>query len=311
MRCGARSRSRARTRCRPTPSDRLGAFCELVSLAVASAQARADLIASRARLVEAGDEQRRRLERNLHDGAQQHLVSVAVKLRVARTQLETKPEVTAKLLEEALSELGTGLEELREIARGLHPAILSEHGLCRALEVLADRLRVAVDVDVLHERLPGAHRGDGVLHRLRGADQRRQARRGRPARASRVRRDGDVLRCEISDDGRGGADPTGGSGLVGLRDRAEAAGGTLSVDSPPGRGTVVTAVAAALAGERLGAADNAVVVERERGAQDQAGGAVALQERAGGRTRASAGRLRRPASVTVRLLVERCLGGAP
>ena len=82
--------------------DRLGAFCELVSLAVASAQARADLIASRARLVEAGDEQRRRLERNLHDGAQQHLVSVAVKLRVARSQLEAKPEITGRLLDEAL-----------------------------------------------------------------------------------------------------------------------------------------------------------------------------------------------------------------
>src|SRR6478735_3953771 len=138
----------------PDTEERLGAFCELVSLAVASAQARADLIASRARLVEAGDEQRRRLERNLHDGAQQHLVSVAVKLRVARTQLEVKPEVTAKLLEEALNELGTGLEELREIARGLHPAILGEHGLCRALEVLAARLPFDATIDVLAERLP-------------------------------------------------------------------------------------------------------------------------------------------------------------
>ena len=134
--------------------DRLGAFCELVSLAVASAQARSDLIAARARLVEAGDEQRRRLERNLHDGAQQHLVSVAVKLRVARSQLEAKPEITGRLLDEALQELGAGLEELREIARGLHPAILGEHGLGRALEVLADRLPVEIALDVLGERLP-------------------------------------------------------------------------------------------------------------------------------------------------------------
>ena len=116
----------------PLPHDaerRLAAFCELVSLAVASAQARADLIASRARLVSAGDEQRRRLERNLHDGAQQHLVSVAVKLRVAQTQLEARPDAAAKLVEESLHELGVGLEELREIARGLHPAILTEQGL--------------------------------------------------------------------------------------------------------------------------------------------------------------------------------------
>ncbi|HET6550740.1 MAG TPA: PAS domain S-box protein, partial [Solirubrobacter sp.] len=134
--------------------DRLGAFCELVSLAVASAQARTDLIASRARLVEAGDEQRRRLERNLHDGAQQHLVSVAVKLRVARSQLGARPEITGRLLDEALQELGAGLEELREIARGLHPAILGEHGLERALDVLAERLPVPVDIDVPSERLP-------------------------------------------------------------------------------------------------------------------------------------------------------------
>jgi PAS domain S-box-containing protein len=220
--------------------DRLGAFCELVSLAVASAQARADLIASRARLVEAGDEQRRRLERNLHDGAQQHLVSVAVKLRVARTQLETKPEITARLLDEALHELGAGLEELREIARGLHPAILGEHGLGRALEVLAARLPVAIALDVLPERLPD-HLEATVYYIVSEAltNVAKHADAGE-ARVTLARR-GDVLRCEITDDGRGGADASRGSGITGLRDRAEAAGGTLSVVSPPGRGTVVSA----------------------------------------------------------------------
>ena len=141
----------------PLPDDaerRLGAFCELVSLAVASAQARADLIASRARLVHAGDEQRRRLERNLHDGAQQHLVSLALKLRVARARVETHPEITAKLLDEGLLELSSGLEELREIARGLHPAILTEQGLASALNALADRLPVPIEVDAPTERLP-------------------------------------------------------------------------------------------------------------------------------------------------------------
>ena len=220
--------------------DRLGAFCELVSLAVASAQARADLIASRTRLVEAGDEQRRRLERNLHDGAQQHLVSVAVKLRVARSQLEVKPDITARLLDEALQELGAGLEELREIARGLHPAILGEHGLGRALEVLAGRLPVAVTLDVLSERLPD-HLEATTYYIVSEAltNVAKHANAG-DARVT-VAREGDVLRCEIADDGRGGADASRGSGITGLRDRAEAAGGTLTVISPPGRGTVVTA----------------------------------------------------------------------
>jgi signal transduction histidine kinase len=220
--------------------DRLGAFCELVSLAVASAQARSDLIASRARLVEAGDEQRRRLERNLHDGAQQHLVSVAVKLRVARSQLEAKPEITGRLLDEALQELGAGLEELREIARGLHPAILGEHGLGRALEVLAGRLPVAVTLDVLAERLPDHLEATTyyiVSEALTNVAKHADAGEARVTLA----RDGDVLRCEITDDGRGGADASRGSGITGLRDRAEAAGGTLAVISPPGRGTVVSA----------------------------------------------------------------------
>ena len=128
----------------PLPHDaenRLNAFAELVSLAVASAQARADLIASRARLVTAGDEQRRRLERNLHDGAQQHLVAVALKLKVARAKLESNPEFSAQVLDDAMQELATGLEELREIARGLHPAILTDNGLAPALQALAERLR--------------------------------------------------------------------------------------------------------------------------------------------------------------------------
>src|SRR4051794_28136418 len=137
----------------PDSENRLGAFAELVSLAVASAQARADLIASRARLVKAGDEQRRRLERNLHDGAQSRLVSVALTLRVARTQLSRDPEAVRGLLEEAARELEAGLAELREIARGLHPAILGDLGLKRALEALTERLGIPVDVDVPSARL--------------------------------------------------------------------------------------------------------------------------------------------------------------
>ncbi len=225
----------------PESENRLGEFCELVSLAVASAQARADLIASRARLVQAGDEQRRRLERNLHDGAQQRFVSLALMLRVARARVLADPEATARLLEDAALELGTGLEELRELARGLHPAILSEHGLAHALQALADRLPVTVELEAPAERLP-EHIEATAYYIVSEAltNVVKHAGAGR-ARAS-VRRDGGVLRCEISDDGRGGADPSRGTGILGLRDRAEAAGGTLSVRSPAGHGTTVAAV---------------------------------------------------------------------
>jgi PAS domain S-box-containing protein len=228
----------------PLPADsedRLVAFCELASLAVASAQARADLIASRARLVRAGDDQRRRLERNLHDGAQQRFVSVVLKLRLARARLTSHPEATAGLLEDAWRELDTGLRELREIARGLHPAILGEQGLMRALEALAEGLPVPVDIDADPERLPEHIEATAyyiVAEALTNVAKHAAATRARVS----VQRDGAVLRCEVSDDGRGGADTSGGTGILGLRDRAEAAGGTLALVSPPGRGTVVTAV---------------------------------------------------------------------
>jgi signal transduction histidine kinase len=221
--------------------NRLGAFCELASLAVASAQARADLVASRARLVKAGDEQRRRLERNLHDGAQQRLVSVALKLRLARARLGPESGAARTLLEEAGHELDTGLAELRELARGLHPAILGDHGLPRALEALAGRMPLPVDVEAsLEERLPVHIEATAYYiasEALTNVVKHAAASRARVI----VERAGDVLRCEISDDGRGGADARPGGGILGLRDRAEAAGGTLTLVSPPGRGTIVTA----------------------------------------------------------------------
>jgi PAS domain S-box-containing protein len=224
----------------PESENRLGAFCELASLAVASAQAREDLVASRSRLVKTGDEQRRRLERNLHDGAQQRLVSVALKLRLARARagsVDGLPE----LLEEATRELDAGLAELRELARGLHPAVLADHGLPRAIDALAARLPIPVDVDAPStERFPGHIEATAyyiVSEALANVTKHAEA---EGARVS-LRRDGDVLRCEIADDGRGGADESGGTGIVGLRDRAEAAGGTLTVSSPVGRGTLVAA----------------------------------------------------------------------
>ena len=224
----------------PEAENRLGAFCELVSLAVASAQAREDLIASRARLVKVGDEQRRRLERNLHDGAQQSLVSVALKLRVARARLGTYPDAAGTLLDDAMRELEIGLDELREIARGIHPAILSERGLRPALLALTERLLLPVDIDIPEERLPAHSEATAYYILSEALTNVAKHAHADSARVS-VRWDGGVLRCEVTDDGRGGADPSSGTGILGLRDRAEAAGGTLSVVSPPGRGTVVAA----------------------------------------------------------------------
>jgi PAS domain S-box-containing protein len=224
----------------PESENRLAAFCELVSLAVASAQARADLVASRARLVKTGDDQRRRLERNLHDGAQQRLVSVALAIRLARARLGPGQEAAAKLLDDAARELDTGLAELREIARGLHPAILSDRGLRQALETLAGRLPVPVEIESPEERLPDDIEATAyyiVAEALTNVARHAESSHARVT----IRIDAGVLRCEIADDGRGGADVALGTGIQGLRDRAEAAGGTLSLTSPPGRGTIVTA----------------------------------------------------------------------
>ena len=227
----------------PLPVDtegRLGAFCELVSLAVASAQAREDLSASRARLVKAGDEQRRKLERNLHDGAQQRLVSLALTIRLARRQLESKPDAVAASLEGAAKELDLALEELRELARGLHPAALTEQGLGPALAGVAKRLAIDVDVNAPSDRLPENIEATAyyiVSEALTNVAKHAQATKAKVDMSMTE----NVLKFEITDDGRGGADPSAGSGILGLRDRAEAVGGTLFVISPPGKGTVVTA----------------------------------------------------------------------
>src|SRR6266550_835628 len=227
----------------PLPVDteaRLGAFCELVSLAVASAQAREDLSASRARLVKAGDEQRRKLERNLHDGAQQRLVSLALTIRLARRQLDSNAETAAVSLERAAGELDLALEELRELARGLHPAALTEQGLGPALAGVAKRLAIDVEVKAPNERLPENIEATVyyiVLEALTNVAKHAQATKAKVEMTLA----GDTLKFEITDDGRGGANPAEGSGILGLRDRAEAVGGTLFVISPPGKGTVVTA----------------------------------------------------------------------
>jgi signal transduction histidine kinase len=145
-----------------------------------------------------------------------------------------------ELLSSAGRELDLALEELRELARGLHPAALADHGLTRALEGLATRLPLDVDVDVLEERLP--EHIEATAYYIASESLTNVVKHAAAVSASlRIARDDDVLRIEVRDDGSGGADPSAGSGILGLRDRAEAAGGTLHVVSPPGQGTVVTA----------------------------------------------------------------------
>jgi PAS domain S-box-containing protein len=227
----------------PLPANaevRLAAFCDLVSLAVASAQAREDLQTSRSRIVRAGDEQRRRLERNLHDGAQQRLVAATLLLRVAQTKLDTDSEAAAKLLRDAAGELDAGLEELRELARGLHPGTLTEHGLRGALVSLEERLPLPVEVSVTEERLDQHVEATAYFIVSEGLNNVVKHAGASRASVTVEKRDG-ALRIEIADDGTGGADTSKGTGLLGLRDRAEADGGTLVVISPPGRGTQITA----------------------------------------------------------------------
>jgi PAS domain S-box-containing protein len=203
--------------------------------------AEAELLASRARIVSAADEARRRLERNLHDGAQQHLVGLALTLRLARRKLESDPAFVAELLDEALSDLATATDELRELARGLHPAVLTEGGLRPALVSLAKRAGVPVEIAASPEdRLDPTVEITAyfvVAEALTNVARYAEA----SAAVVHVERTDGVLHVEVRDDGRGGATMNGGSGLRGLLDRVSAIGGTLSVESPEGVGTQLRA----------------------------------------------------------------------
>jgi signal transduction histidine kinase len=202
-----------------------------------------ELRASRARIVEAADEERRRLERDLHDGAQQRLVSLALNLRLARGKLDTDPDAARELIDQTAEELGDATTELRELARGLHPAVLSDRGLRPALEALAGRAPVPVelDVDAASERLPVPVEtasyfvvAEALTNMARYSD-------ASVARVSVLRNNGNV-EVEVADDGVGGAEANTGSGLRGLADRVAALDGRLEVVSPPGEGTTVRAV---------------------------------------------------------------------
>jgi signal transduction histidine kinase len=218
-------------------TDRMADFTELVATAVGNAQSRAEVAASRARIVAAADEARRRIERDLHDGAQQRLVALVLRLRAAVEPAERDLRVD---LVDAAAGITEVLDDLREISRGIHPAILSKAGLPTALRTLGRRSAVPVTLEVrIRGRLPepvevGAYYV--VSEMLTNA--------AKHARASVVEVDaaveGGALRVRVRDDGVGGADPERGSGLVGLKDRIDALGGTFSVHSPLGGGTTVT-----------------------------------------------------------------------
>jgi PAS domain S-box-containing protein len=200
-----------------------------------------ELRRSRARLLDAADSERRRLERNLHDGAQQRLVSLSLALRLAEAKLRREPETAGEILRGAGEELALALQELRELARGLHPAVLTDRGLAAALEALAERSVVPVDLTVdLDDRLPEA-----VEVALYYVVSEALANVAKYAQASlvtvRVGRTGSVVGVEVVDDGIGGADATDGSGLLGLADRIEALDGRFVVASPPGEGTRIAA----------------------------------------------------------------------
>jgi PAS domain S-box-containing protein len=200
-----------------------------------------DLAASRARIVTAGDVERRRLERNLHDGAQQRLVALSLSLRLARAKLDSDPAVARAILAGASDELGLALEELRELARGLHPAVLTERGLRAAVDALAARSPVPVEIaQIPGERLPEPV--EAAAYYLIAEALTNVAKYAR-ATAARVRVDaGDGrISVEVSDDGVGGADAAAGTGLRGLADRVEALGGSLELDSPTGAGTSLRA----------------------------------------------------------------------
>ena len=220
---------------------RLRSFADLAAQSVANALAQDEMRASRARIVRAGDEERKRLERNLHDGAQQRLVAASITLRLAATKLPEEAEDARALLERAADELTQAIEELRVVARGIHPAILTDRGLGSALEVLAKRTPLPVTIaNELPTRLPAAVEAaayyvvaESLTNIVRYAD------------ASivevRLTRNEGLARVEIVDDGIGGADPSRGSGLRGLADRVEALDGRLGVESPVSAGTRIWA----------------------------------------------------------------------
>jgi signal transduction histidine kinase len=224
----------------PTDAEeRMANFAGLLDTAIANADSRNQLKASRARLVTAADEARRRVVRDLHDGAQQHLVQAIVTLKLARRAAQEDAESSDALVAEALDQAEQANDELRELAQGILPTILARGGLRAGVDALVSRVRVPVDVDLTDDRLPTEIEASAyfvVAEALTNVVKHSHARRAEV----KAWIEDSVLHLDIRDDGVGGARPDG-TGLVGLNDRLAALGGRLSVDSPPSQGTRVTA----------------------------------------------------------------------
>lgn len=216
---------------------RVASFAELIGTAIANATSRSELIASRARLVTAADEARRRIERDLHDGTQQRLVSLGLDLQALGGQLPSQREELRTQIAALVADVEAVLEEVREVSRGVHPALLAQGGLQPALRALARRSPVPVQLDVSVRERPSDSIEIAAYYAVSEA-LANAAKHGRASTVSvRVRTSLDRLVCVVEDDGVGGARVGGGSGLVGLVDRVEALGGRLTLESPPARGT--------------------------------------------------------------------------
>jgi signal transduction histidine kinase len=225
----------------PDTEERIGRFSELVGTAIANAEGREALAASRARVVATADETRRRLERDLHDGAQQRLVETVIALKLARRALVEGDAAALELVEGALEHGERATAELRDLAHGILPAALSRGGLRAGVDQLVSRARLPVSADVTAERLPPALEATAYFIIAEALTNTAKHARADSARISALI-DGEALRLEIRDDGVGGACADSTNGLLGLHDRVAAMNGGLSIDSPPGGGTTIVAV---------------------------------------------------------------------
>jgi signal transduction histidine kinase len=219
---------------------RLASFAELIATAIANATTYSQLLASRARIVAAGDEARRRIERDLHDGTQQQLVSLGLDLQALKRSIPTEEESVRAEIQRVQDALNSVTDDVREISRGLHPSLLTQAGLDAALRSLTRRSGVPVDLDLkIDRRLPQSIEITTyfvVSELLANAAKHAQASNARVQVSVDVGR----LRAVVSDDGKGGARPGHGSGLTGLADRVEALGGRLTLTSRRGHGTTVS-----------------------------------------------------------------------
>ncbi|WP_433221942.1 DUF4118 domain-containing protein [Dactylosporangium sp. CS-047395] len=232
------------TRPEPLPAgtaERIAAFTDLAATAIANADSRAELAASRARLVAAADQARERIERNLHDTALQHLLAVAMQFGVIQAGLPPELEQTRRDLSRAVSGLNSAVDDLREVARGIHPTMLAVGGLPPALKALARRSPVPVDLDL--RACPRMHPVLEVAAYHVVSEALTNAARHAGATEVQVRAvsDESALHLSIRDDGVGGADPRRGAGLIALQDRVEALGGQFTISSPAGAGTTLRA----------------------------------------------------------------------